>query len=71
MIEIMKASELFHVKCTARLLAKEKDGWTGWKDPEQITDNELIDRAVANIYSGDFADAANLAMMLDFRGARK
>jgi len=66
-MSIILASGIFFTKCTTRLLEKEAEGFTGWNDPKNISDSELLLRAQGNMLRGDYVDAANLLMMLDSR----
>lgn len=66
------AVDRFAASMKAKMAAAREKGRGGWDDPERCTDEFLADLLVGHLEkrnAGNLQDIANLAMMLDQRGA--
>ena len=50
-----------------KFIQKAKEGYIGWDDPEQCSNDELIKKLYANAVQEDWVDVANIAAILWWR----
>lgn len=64
-----EAVQLFAAKMTQKMADSRAKGKSGWNDPVDCPTDFLQRMLAEHVYKGDPVDVANIAMMLDARGA--
>jgi hypothetical protein len=63
------AVDLFAARMKRKLAKKRQEGRSGWRDPATVSAMTLASELIEVVAMGDPVDVANVAMMLDQRGA--
>lgn len=63
------AVDLFAARMKRKLAKKRQEGRSGWRDPATVSSMTLARELIELVAKGDPVDVANVAMMLDQRGA--
>lgn len=63
----IKTLQPFVNTMNGKFIQKKEEGYTGWDDPEECSEDHLVRKLYANVEQEDWVDVANIAAILWWR----